>query len=118
MASEYRRDCLSAELKKMTLKIRPDSRLCRSFVDGELGHDWPVRRVAQQCALMHWLYNFTPYPAMLRDAMRYHSQFIANPRDLHLFVRDHVEPLIKNNIFSVHGGAPSEWPWVRAASHG
>lgn len=114
MDPKDRHALLAEELSKVKLTIRPDSRLCSGFVNDSLGEDWPVDRVVAQCALMHWLYNYTRYPLIIRDATRHYSNFFTGSKDLHLFVRDSVQPHVKYDIYRAHGGIPSQWPWLDA----
>ena len=113
MFSKDRYDNLIAELNKIGLKLRTDSRLCKSYIEGYLGEDWTVERIAHECALVNWLYNYTPYQGMLRHATAYHSPAFKNKRDLSVFMRFTIQPLIKTDIINAHGGIPPSWPWIK-----
>lgn len=113
MASDARRSKLTEAMNSVNLQIRPDSNLCRSFVDGELGDEWSVQKVAHESALMHWLYNCTLYPRHLREARSQWIQFFIHEVDFNLFFRRVVLPGVKLHVINMHGGVPLLWPWLR-----
>lgn len=107
-----RKDQLINELSLKHLPLRHDSRLCSSFIYGQLGDDWDVHRVVHECATMHWLYTYTLYPYQVREAYLYFSTILTSGRSVHEFIKHNVQPHIKGQTILQHGGIPSHWPWL------
>lgn len=107
-----RKDNLVNELSRLCLPLRHDSRLCSSFIYGQLGDDWDVHRVVHECATMHWLYTYTLYPYRMREAYLYFSTILTSGRSVHDFIKHNVQPHIKGQTILQHGGIPSHWPWL------
>ena len=107
-----RKDSLIKELEKFCLPLRHDSRLCSSFIYGQLGDDWDVHRVVHECATMHWLYAYTLYPYRVREAYLYFSTILTSGKSVHEFIKHNVQPHIKGQTILQHGGIPSHWPWL------
>lgn len=113
MASETRRDELTEALNRVNLQIRPDSKLCRSYIAGELSREWSLRRVVDESALMHWLYNCTRYPVYLAQARAHWGVYFFAPADFGAFFRCEIIPSVKLHTIRLHGGAPKVWPWLK-----
>lgn len=109
---QQRKDSLISELSRFHLPLRHDSRLCSSFIYGQLGDDWDVHRVVHECATMHWLYTYTLYPYRVREAYLYFSTILTSGRSVHEFIKHSVQPHIKGQTILQHGGIPSHWPWL------
>lgn len=109
---QRRRDLLVGELSMKKLPLRHDSRLCSGFIYNQLGDDWNVHRVVNECAMMHWLFSYTNYQYKCREAYSYFSTVFTSGRSLHEFVKQYVQPHIKAQIILAHGGVPSTWPWL------
>ncbi|AAR26894.1 FirrV-1-B19 [Feldmannia irregularis virus a] len=107
-----RRQVLVNSLSKAGLFLRPDSRLCSSYVEGTLDENWDVDRVVHECALMHWLYNYTNYASKLTEAYSFFSMFFTEGKAVKEFIKDKVQPVIKFGIIEAHGGIPMTWPWM------
>lgn len=114
MASNARKAKLTEALNRVNLQIRPDSKLCRSYVAGELPHEWSLQRVVDESALMHWLYNCTRYPVFLADARAHWKLCFACGADFDLFFRFEIIPSVKSHTVRLHGGVPAVWPWLTA----
>lgn len=102
-------------LKELSLKglhMRHDSRLCFSYINNDLGKDWNVHRVVQECCTMHWLYNYTAYPCKMDEAYMYFSTILTSGRTVHEFIKQNVQPHIKSQTILQHGGIPKTWPWL------
>ena len=111
-AIEKRRKLLVEALLIKHLPLRHDSRLCSSFIYGQLGDDWDVDRVVRECCTMHWLYMYTSYPFRVREAYLYFSTILTSGKSVHEFIKHNVQPHIKAQTIVAYGGIPSEWPWL------
>lgn len=109
---QLRKDELVRELSLKLLPLRHDSRLCSSFIYGQLGDDWDVDRVVHECATMHWLYTYTLYPLKVREAYLYFSTILTSGKSVHEFIKHNVQPHIKAQTIVAHGGIPPNWPWL------
>ena len=107
-----RRQILINSLSKRGLSLRPDSRLCSSYIDGTLDEHWNVDRVVEECALMHWLYTYTDYPIKLAEAYNFFSSFFPSGKSVKDYVKDNVQPVIKLGTIKTYGGLPKTWPWL------
>ena len=58
---DARKKELEEELSKLNLSLRYDSRLCSCYINGITLPEWTASKVAKECAMMHWLHNFTDY---------------------------------------------------------
>lgn len=113
MASEARREKLTEELSRVNLQIRPDSKLCRGFINGDLGPEWSLQRVVHESALMHWLYNCTAYRSCLNEASKQWAPLFVCGADFRTFFRLVLVPGVKLHIINTHGGVPDVWPWLQ-----
>lgn len=113
MRFQLRKEHLVTKLESKLLPLRHDSRLCFCFIYDQLGDDWCVDRVVEECATMHWLHNYTTYPFQLREAYLYFSNINMSGRDVHEFIKHNVQPQIKTQIILFHGGIPNIWPWLQ-----
>lgn len=109
---KQRKEKLIEELAVKLLPLRHDSRLCSSYIYGQLCNDWDVSRVVNECCLMHWLYNYTTYPFQMREAYMYFSTILTSGKSVHEFIKHNVQPHIKGQTVVSHGGIPSHWPWL------
>ena len=107
-----RKELLVQELSKIHLELRHDSRLCSSFIYNQLGEEWDVQRVVQECATMHWLFSFTDYQYRCGEAYSYFSTIFNSGRQVHDFMKINVQPYIKAQTIQFYGGIPKHWPWV------
>lgn len=103
---------LVEELGKVGLSLRNDSRLCDMYINGGLNNDWNLDRIVRECALMHWLFLYTPYPDRCRHAYHYFSNIFANGTTVHNFIRHNIQPHIKADTIMEMGGVPEVWPWM------
>lgn len=108
-----RKEELVKELSRKLLPLRHDSRLCSSYVYGQLGDEWDLSRVVNECCTMHWLYTYTAYPLKMREAYMYFSTILTSGKSVHEFIKHNVQPHIKGQIIFTHGGIPSTWPWLQ-----
>lgn len=109
---QRRKEELVKELSLLLLPLRHDSRLCSSYIYGQLGDDWDVHRVVHECATMHWLYSYTLYQQRVREAYMYFSTILTSGRSVHEFIKHNVQPHIKATTILQHGGIPLRWPWL------
>lgn len=109
---QNRMESLVKELSRMLLPLRYDSRLCSSYIYGQLGPEWNVHRVVHECATMHWLYTYTMYPFKVSEAHAYLSTILPPGKPANDFVKQCIQPRIKEKIIRDHGGVPSTWPWL------
>ena len=112
MTEAERTVLLQTKLNDVCLSIRPDSRLCNSYIKGPIGDEWCVDRVVRECCMMHWLYRYTNYQQRVYDAYRYFSYVFTDSRTVNDFVKNSVQPHIKAEIILSFGGIPHTWPWV------
>ena len=84
-----------AELAKQGLCLRPDSRLCSSYIYGNLDKSWDVGRVVYECAVMHWLFSYTLYAQKCSEAHIYLSTILESGKSAHELVKHNVQPNIK-----------------------
>lgn len=110
--TEKRRKELVHELSLKHLPLRHDSRLCSSYISSELGKEWPISRVVHECCVMHWLYNYTLYPAKMREAHMYFSTILTSGKCVHDFIKQFIQPHIKSQTILENGGIPQQWPWL------
>jgi hypothetical protein len=61
---------LDAELAKVGLKRRNDSKLCFRFIQGRLPMDQDLYTVVDMCMEMNWLFEHTPYAEELDKAIK------------------------------------------------
>ena len=109
---QHRKDCLVSELKNYGLSLRTDSRLCYCYIHGKLGNEWDLKRVVNECCIMHWLYMYTDYPIRCQLAYRYFSNIFINSSTVHEYIKYNIQPYIKSEIISSMGGIPIVWPWM------
>jgi len=111
-SASIRKELLVQELSKVELELRHDSRLCSSFIYNQLGEDWNIDRVVQECATMHWLFSFTDYPHRCNEAYVYFSTIFNSGRQVSEFMKMNVQPYIKAHTIQLFGGIPEKWPWI------
>lgn len=93
------------------LSLRPDSRLCHSYIHGTLGDDWDIDKVVRECCMMHWLHTYTNYQHRIHQASSYFSYMFSDGRMVNEFIRT-IQPHIKAETILAHGGIPDKWPWL------
>ncbi len=106
---------LMRALKEEGVPYRLDSSLCRSYLNDELNPDeWDVEKVAQECALMHYLYNYTDYSQRLAEfkkiAHTFRSENMTHDQ-YHVALHTTIFPKLKRDCIQDHGGIPDKWPW-------
>ncbi|CAM9205128.1 unnamed protein product [Pylaiella littoralis] len=108
-----RKKLLEDELSKLGLKIRHDSRLCYSYINHQTSAEWTAGKVARECAVMHWLYNYTTYEDQCRLAAAevYGSTRFTDGREFAEHMKRHVYPAIKESVMTRGDGCPTRWPW-------
>lgn len=112
---EARKKTLEDELSKLNLSLRYDSRLCSCYISGQTSADWTAERVARECALMHWLYNFTDYEERCRVAAIEESKmtWFRSGRHFADHLKRTVYPAIKECITRENEGELGTWPWMK-----
>lgn len=114
-----RRIELEKELKKLNLSLRHDSRLCYCYIHSETSPEWTACKVANECAMMHWLHNFTEYEERCRVAAIQERMwwFPGGGRHFADHMKRRVYPVIKESILAERGGRPEQWPWLLENEH-
>lgn len=109
-----RKSQLEESMEKLGIQLRYDSKLCTSFVRGELSEEWNSTRVASECAIMFWLYNHTDYPTRCQASCNFYiSQSPhVHPRQVVKYVKRYIHPQIKKEVIDSCGGVPTVWPWI------
>ena len=112
---EARRKDLEKELAKLKLSLRHDSRLCAAYINNHTSPDWTPAKVARECAVMHWLHNFTDYEMRCQMAATEVSKQIWFRSGRHFadHVKRRVYPAIKETIIKENNGHPDTWPWMK-----
>lgn len=109
-----RKNELEEELSKINLSLRYDSRLCSCYINGTTGPEWTAPKVAKECAMMHWLHNFTDYEERCATAAAEVSSRLLFHGGRHF--ADHMKrgvyPVIKETILKENDGGPASWPWI------
>ena len=110
---DERKNALQDELNKLNLSLRYDSRLCSCYISGQTSADWTAALVANECALMHWLYNFTDYQERCRVAMIEESRvgWFHSGRHFADYLKRRVYPTIKERI--IKDSQLDTWPWMK-----
>ena len=110
---EARKKELEAELAKLDLVLRHDSKLCFCYVNGQTTPEWTAPKVARECAIMHWLHTFTNYTERCRVAATEESakNWFYSGKHFADHMKRRVYPTIKESILKENGGAPNPWPW-------
>jgi len=116
MDPEGRTRILCDKLREIGLDLRPDSRLCYSYIYGSLGEDWDLDRVVRECAMMHWLYTYTNYQYRIQQAYTYFSYVFNDGKTVNDFIKTNVQPHIKAETILSYGGIPERWPWSPTSS--
>lgn len=92
---------LKNALKKVGLKVRSDSKLCNSYIQGTLDRDeWSLDDVVKMCIEMHWLHTKTNYKELLNkkleetidEEMDYYGNYNFNQ------IYNNVEPIIREKV--------------------
>lgn len=111
---EVRKKELEDALSKLNLVLRYDSRLCSCFINGLTSAEWTSSKVAVECAMMHWLYNFTDYEERCRVAATEESKKMCFHGARHFadYMKKRVYPIIKERIIEENKGGPDPWPWM------
>lgn len=111
---ESRRKELERELAKLKLSLRHDSRLCSAYINENTSPDWTPAKVARECALMHWLHNFTDYELRCQLAATVESKqtWFRSGRQFADHMKRRVYPEIKQAILKENDGYPDTWPWM------
>lgn len=104
---------LAESLQSIGLELRHDSCLCYSYVTGKVADEWTLEKVVRECAMMHWLYNYTDYQARCQGSYMYYRNAFTDGTSLRKYVRTHIQPHIKAEIMLEYG-IPEEWPWLGA----
>lgn len=112
---DERKDELEHELGKLDLSLRYDSRLCSCYISGQTSADWTAALVANECALMHWLYNYTDYEERCRVAALEESKvgWFHSGRHFSDYMKRRVYPTIKERIIKDSEGELDAWPWMK-----
>ena len=110
---DERKNALEDELSKLNLSLRYDSRLCSCYISGQTSADWTAALVANECALMHWLYNFTDYEERCRVAATEESRvgLFHSGRHFADYLKRRVYPTIKERI--IKDSQLDTWPWMK-----
>ena len=116
MREERKRE-LEHELGRLKLFIRYDSRLCCCYINGVTSPEWTAQKVARECAIMHWLYNYTDYEERCREAATAESKktWFHSGKHFADHMKRRVYPAIKESILKERkqGDLGSEtWPWI------
>lgn len=111
---ETRKIDLERGLENVGLKLRYDSKLCYCFINNQTGPEWTVESVVHECAVMHWLHNYTNYQERCNFAstQESHIHYFHDKRHFLGHMRKSIFPQIKDSIIKENGGFPSPWPWV------
>lgn len=109
---ENRMKLLVKELSRIHLPLRHDSRLCSSYIYGQLGPEWNVRRVVHECATMHWLYTCTVYPLKLAELYDFLATILVPGKSTSDFIKQCIQPRVKERVILDYGGVPDTWPWL------
>jgi len=111
---ESRRKELERELAKLKLSLRHDSRLCSAYINEHTSRDWTPTKVAKECAVMHWLHNFTDYELRCQLAATEESRqtLFRSGRHFADHMKRRVYPAIKDAIIKENDGYPDTWPWM------
>ncbi len=119
LTTHGRRVELEKELEKLRLSLRHDSRLSYCYINCQTSPEWTASKVANECAMMHWLHNFTDYEERCRVAAIQERTWWCEGRGGRLFA-DHMKrrvyPVIKESILAERGGFPEKWPWLAEKS--
>ena len=113
MDPEERTLLLCDKLRDVGLDLRPDSRLCYSYIYGTLGEEWGLERVVRECGMMHWLYTCTNYQFRVQQAYTYFSYIFTDGKTVNEFIKNSVQPHIKAETILSYGGIPDRWPWLQ-----
>lgn len=110
---DARKKELEEELSKINLSLRYDSRLCSCFINGITSPEWTASKVAKECAMMHWLHNFTDYEERCSAAASEESKkkWFHSGRHFADHMKKRVYPSIKESILKENNGEPTTWPW-------
>lgn len=102
---------------RVKLTIRDDSKLAWAYIKGNLGALWTPERVADELAIIYYLYNYTNYA----DYTLKH-QFNVPMSSMHSseFIQNFINPMKRIEfMFALFpdGRFPTEktWPWVLEA---
>lgn len=119
MSPDVRRALLEEALGKQGLVIRPDSSLCRSYIQGTLSSEYTPDTIAYMCGIHKWLYEYTSYPykcAVLLPASAHHMSASMGSYTAALsYVKQHEAPLIKAAVLEEYG-VPDNWPWLQSSA--
>lgn len=112
---DERKKTLEDELSKLNLSLRYDSRLCSCYISGQTSEDWTAAKVANECALMHWLYNFTDYEERCQAAAmeEFRVGWFHSGRHFADYLKRRVYPTIKESIIKDSEGELDTWPWMK-----
>lgn len=115
LTRDGRKQALEDELKKLDLALRYDSRLCSCYISGQTSADWTAAKVARECAVMHWLYNFTDYEERCRVAAIEESRvgWFYSGRHFADYLKKRVYPTIKEGILRENKEQLNTWPWLQ-----
>ena len=102
----FRRVELVAALDRLKLALRPDSSLCREFLNGDSPHS--SQTVAATMAYMHWLHSHTNgrYVRAVRDEVETLREDTG--RFFDGIRREAAEAVILSREFA----PPAKWPWL------
>lgn len=110
-----RRLALQEALSAQKIDMRPDSALCKSFIEGTLDRSYTLDTVVYLCGLHRYLYDYTNYSercAMIlpRIASVLTSSLGGYEAAWAYCVRNEA-PLIKAEVLQ-EVGVPEVWPWM------
>lgn len=105
---------MERELAILNLSLRYDSRLCSSYISNHISPEWTAAKVAKECAVMHWLHNYTNYKEICHNAATQESQRLRfwRGREFADHMKRRIYPAIKDDIIRGNGGLPESWPWM------
>lgn len=113
---EARAERLGAALSAVGVEWRPDSNLCKCYVQGTLDPGFEAEAVAQICALHKFLYSYTSYEADCRAVLPSLAAALAPSLGgwacAWHYVKEREAPVIKAAAIRAVGGIPEVWPWL------
>lgn len=107
MKLENRKRDLQLALKKVGLKLRPDSKLCEGYIDGTI-KDWSIDQIVHRMCQMHFLYNYGNMDYHLEKSYKYQTEELNAGFFPDMTVPEQAEMHALEEI----GGYPKKWPWL------
>lgn len=104
---------LRNELFKHEMNIRPDSMLCKAYLEGTTPLN--AETVAYVSALHRYLYDFTPYGQRCAVELPAQAHLLSSAMGGYLpalkYLKVHQAPIIKAEILQQYP-VPDQWPWM------